>query len=91
MGKEVFESRGLGGREELVEYIKIKAGELDDLLKQITTYPSQVVPTGNSGGSGGAEVAHRTRPGECLRLTAMARSSLETSVMQAVKAISRGQ
>ena len=83
MGREVFESRGLGGREALMEDIKTKAGELDDLIKQV----GESDPT--SALDGVTEL--KRRPGECLRLTAMARTSLENAVMQAVKAISRGQ
>ena len=34
MGKERFESRGLGDQGQLVEKIKEKAGGLDDLIKE---------------------------------------------------------
>ena len=82
MGKEVFESCGLGGREDLVEAIKVKAGELDDLLTQVG-YDS-------SSGTGGY-VRTTSRPGNCLRMVALARTNLEQTVMWAVKAVSRGQ
>lgn len=39
MGKEVFESRGLQGKEELVEKVKSKAGELWDLFHEGTNTP----------------------------------------------------
>jgi hypothetical protein len=82
MGREVFESRGLGGREALMEDIKTKAGELDELLRQVAAD----ITTGTS-----ASTEYAVRPRECQRLTALARTSLEQSVMWAVKAISRGQ
>lgn len=39
MGKEVFESKGLNGKEELVEKVKAKAGELWDLFQEGTNEP----------------------------------------------------
>lgn len=85
MGVEKFESRGLDGREALVEEIKKKAGELDDLLMKIST--DKVTTSSN----GHVDVDHyNTRPAECHRLTALARTNLEMSVMCAVKAVSRG-
>lgn len=39
MGIEVFESRGLHGKEELVEQVKAKAGELFDLINSATNDP----------------------------------------------------
>lgn len=85
MGKEVFESRGLDGREALVEQIKAKAGELDDLLQQINKDKSETAFNGH------IEVdVSRVRPKECHRLTALARTNLEVAVMCAVKAVSRG-
>ena len=85
MGREVFESRGLGGREALMEDIKTKAGELDDLLRQVDAPMEEFDPINK------VTVTNIQRPGECKRLAAMARTSLENAVMQAVKAISRGQ
>lgn len=77
MGKELFESRGLQGREELVQSIKVKAGELDDLLILIAQDKD-------------SRTAESTvRPRECHRLTEIARTNLEQSVMWAVKAVSR--
>lgn len=88
MGREMFESRGLGGREALMEDIKTKAGELDDLIRSIAQDSTESVPSAQPGVN--VDVS-RQRPGECKRLTAMACTSLENAVMQAVKAISRGQ
>lgn len=77
MGIERFESKGLQGREELVQKIKEKAGELDDLLQQIS---APVI----------VQDSVEVRNPECHRLTAMAKTQLELSVMCAVKAVSRG-
>jgi hypothetical protein len=88
MGKEVFESRGLGGREELVIHIKLKAGELHELLRQIDMDMPNTVwgPNDTS-----AAAVLKPRPPECKRLAAIARTNLEQAVMWAVKAVSRGQ
>lgn len=77
MGIEKFESKGLQGREELVQKIKEKAGELDDLMMEI---PMEV--------DHGFDRIEKRDP-ECHRLTAMARTQLELSIMCAVKAVSR--
>ena len=39
MSKEVFESRGLHGKDELVEKVKEKAGELYALFSEATNEP----------------------------------------------------
>lgn len=85
MGREVFESRGLQGREALVEDIKTKAGELHDLIAQIDRDEA----TTSSNGHVDVQTS-RPRPGECKRLAALARTNLEVAVMCAVKAVSRG-
>lgn len=73
MGIERFESKGIAADGiELVAKIKEKAGELDNLLTEISQ---------NSSGS--------TLKPECNRLTALAKTQLELSVMCAVKAVSR--
>lgn len=83
MGKEVFESRGLGGREKLVDKIKELAGLLDDALSEISAPCDGPV-------ADGVQIVGIPRSRECLRLTAMAKTELELSVMLAVKAVSRG-
>jgi hypothetical protein len=76
MGREVFESRGLGGRDALVEDIKTKAGELHDLLLQVDAFTTD--------GTSAVQTVNQ-------RPAALARTNLEIAVMCAVKAISRGQ
>lgn len=79
MGREVFETRGLQGREALVEAIKVKAGELDDLLVQVAE--DRVSESGF--------VSSRSQ--QCHRMVAVARTNLEQAVMWAVKAVSRSR
>jgi hypothetical protein len=96
MGKSTFETRGLNGKENVVAKIKEIAGLLDDVLIELGA--PEIIPPGYMGSSSGEVLVTDGNGGvirqvpashEAKRLSAMARTHLELSVMCAVKAVSR--
>jgi len=96
MGKATFETRGLNGKEKVVDKIKELAGLLDDVLLELGA--PEIIPfsqalliegevTVPDGNGGTIRQVPATR--DAQRLAAMARTQLELSVMCAVKAVSR--